>query len=45
LPNAQEEVIQLAWTTEKLPESWTKGVLYPVFKKGNKLDCTNYQGI
>jgi hypothetical protein len=45
LVDAQEEVIQLAWTSEKLPESWTKGVLCPVYKKGDKLDCTNYRGI
>jgi hypothetical protein len=27
LVDALEEVIQLAWTTETLPESWTNGVL------------------
>jgi hypothetical protein len=37
--------IQQAWTGETLPRSWTEGVLCPVYKKGDKLDCKNYQGI
>jgi hypothetical protein len=35
--NAREEVNQLAWTSETLLR-----VLGPVYKKGDKLDCTNY---
>jgi hypothetical protein len=35
-------VIQQAWTGETLPRSWTEGVLCPVYKKGDKLDCKNY---
>jgi hypothetical protein len=42
LVDALEEVIQLAWMSETQPESWTKGVLCPVNKKGDKFDCTNY---
>jgi Reverse transcriptase (RNA-dependent DNA polymerase) len=45
LVNALHELIQQAWTSETLPESWTKGVLCPVYKKGDKLDCANYRGI
>jgi DnaJ-domain-containing protein 1 len=30
---ALEKVIHLAWTSGTLPESWTKGVLCPVYKK------------
>ena len=45
LVNALHEVIQRAWASETLPESWTKGVLCPVYKKGDKLDCANYRGI
>jgi hypothetical protein len=34
--------IQQAWTSETLPRSWTEGVLCPVYKKGDKLDCKHY---
>jgi hypothetical protein len=45
LVDALHEVIQQAWTSETLPRSWTEGVLCPVYKKGDKLDCKNYRGI
>jgi hypothetical protein len=45
LVDALHEVIQLAWTSKNPPESWTKEVLCPVYRKGDKLDCANYQGI
>jgi hypothetical protein len=38
LVNALHELIQQAWISETLPESWTKGVLCPGYKKGDKLD-------
>jgi hypothetical protein len=38
-------VIQQAWNSETLPRSWTEGVLCPVYKKGDKLDCKNYRRI
>jgi hypothetical protein len=43
--DALHAVIQQAWTGEALPRSWTEGVLCPVYKKGDKLDCKNYRGI
>jgi hypothetical protein len=45
LVDALHEVIQQAWTGETLRRSWTEGVLCPVNKKGDKLDCKNYRGI
>jgi hypothetical protein len=33
LVNALEEVIQLVWSSDTQPESWTKGIFCPVFKK------------
>jgi hypothetical protein len=43
--DALHEVIQQAWTSETVPRSWTEGVLCLVYKKGDKIDCTNYPGI
>jgi hypothetical protein len=43
--DALHAMIQQAWTGETLPRSWTEGVLCPVYKKGDKLDCNNYRGI
>jgi hypothetical protein len=45
LVDALDTVIQQAWTGETLPRSWTEGVLCPVYKNGDKLDCKNYRGI
>jgi hypothetical protein len=45
LVNALHEVIQQVLTSQTLPRSWTEGVLCPVYKKGDKLDCKNYRGI
>jgi hypothetical protein len=45
LVDTLHELIQQAWTSKALPRSWTEGVLCPVYKKGDKLDCKNYLGI
>jgi hypothetical protein len=42
LVDASHEVIQQARTSETLSRSWTEGVLCPLYKKGDKLDCKNY---
>jgi hypothetical protein len=41
LVGALHEVIQQAWTSDTLSRSWAQGVLCPVYKKGDKLDCKN----
>jgi hypothetical protein len=43
--NALNEVIQQVSIGETLPESWTKGVLCLVYKKGDKFEWKNYCGI
>ena len=33
------------WNKEELPEQWKDSVLIPVYKKGDKTDCSNYHAI
>jgi hypothetical protein len=34
-----------AWEKEKVPEDWTKGIIFPIYKDGDKKDTGNYRGI
>ena len=38
-------VCQVAWKFGKTPREWQTGVIIPIFKKGNRKQCTNYRGI
>jgi hypothetical protein len=33
------------WTDEKMPDNWKIGLIVPLFKKGDKMECENYRGI
>jgi hypothetical protein len=33
------------WNKEELPEEWKDSIVVPIYKKGDKTDCSNYRGI
>jgi hypothetical protein len=37
--------IMLIWNKEELPYQWKESIVVPIHKKGDKTDCSNYQGI
>ena len=38
-------LIKLIWTQYKIPEEWSMGIIQPIYKKGDKLECSNYRAI
>jgi hypothetical protein len=39
------KLINSVWNKEELPEQWKELIIVPIYKKGDKTDCSNYQGI
>jgi len=33
------------WGKEELPEVWKELIILPIYKKGDKTDCSNYRGM
>jgi hypothetical protein len=39
------ELIILVWEKEQIPKGWCKIIIFPIHKKGDKLNCSNYMGL
>uniref|UniRef100_A0A8D9B1A7 Craniofacial development protein 2 n=1 Tax=Cacopsylla melanoneura TaxID=428564 RepID=A0A8D9B1A7_9HEMI len=42
---ALTDIIEEVWTTERMPTSWSNGIICPIHKKGDIGRCGNYRGI
>jgi predicted CopG family antitoxin len=40
-----QKIINSIWNKEELPKEWKESNAVPIYKKGDKTDCSNYTGI
>jgi hypothetical protein len=39
------KLIKLIWNKEELPHQWKESIVIPIYRKGDKTDCSIYRGI
>jgi len=39
------KLINSIWNKEELPKQWKELIIVPICTKGDKTDCSNYQGM
>jgi hypothetical protein len=39
------KLIVNVWETGKLPVQWTEGIIFPIYKKGDRLNCHHFRPI
>ena len=39
------ELFDMLWDGQDIPGDWSKDLICPVYKKGDKTECSNYRGI
>jgi hypothetical protein len=39
------KLIHSIWNKEELPQQWKESIIVLIYKKGEKIDCSNYWGI
>jgi endonuclease/exonuclease/phosphatase family metal-dependent hydrolase len=45
LVGSMHQLIAKIWTEEVMPDEWRNCLITPVFKKGDRLECSNHRGI
>jgi hypothetical protein len=39
------QLVNSIWNKEEMPEVWKESITVPMYKRGDKTDCSNYAGI
>jgi hypothetical protein len=39
------QIVVSVWKKEEIPANWQMAIIFPVYKKGDKLNCSNYRVI
>jgi hypothetical protein len=39
------KLIHSVFNKEELPDQWKEFIIVPIYKKGDKIDCSNYRGL
>lgn len=45
LENIVHRIVTEVWDGESMPCEWNLGIICPIYKKGDALNCSNYRGI
>ena len=38
-------LLPMTWHSDNIPNAWKKGLIVPLFKKGDNTECKNYRGV